>query len=137
MCIMLDSGILKSNIMCSLIADILSLLIMLIGLFRLPLGEGDAFGLERILWNQVRWLRFSLWCSKFTDVIFCLKGHHLALACHNLRDPSNNTFVYSVVPFLLAHLLYVMTGVHVFGFDGSFLSLQPINDERRLIFIPV
>jgi len=68
---MVNPESIRANILGSLIADVLLLLIMLIGLFRLPLGEGDAFGLERILWNQVRWLRFSLWCSKFTDVIFC------------------------------------------------------------------
>jgi hypothetical protein len=37
----------------SLIADVVLLLIMLIGLFRLPFGAGDAFGLERVLRNQV------------------------------------------------------------------------------------
>jgi hypothetical protein len=54
----------------SLIADVVLLLIMLVGLFRLPLGAGEAFGLGRVPRNQVRWFRFSLWCSKFTDVIF-------------------------------------------------------------------
>jgi hypothetical protein len=54
----------------SLIADVVLLLIMLVGLLRLSLGAGDAFGLERVLWKQVRWLRFSLWCFKFIDVNF-------------------------------------------------------------------
>jgi hypothetical protein len=33
---------------------------MLIGLLRLRLGAGGAFGLGRVLWNQVRWWLFSL-----------------------------------------------------------------------------
>jgi hypothetical protein len=68
---MLNPGILKSNIMGSLIADVVLLLIMLVGLFRLSFEAGDAFGIKRVLQNQVRWLWFSLWCPKFTDVVFC------------------------------------------------------------------
>ena len=59
MCIMFNPGAIKSNLMGSLFADIALLLIMLIGLFRLHAGSG-AIGLERVLLNQVGWLRFSL-----------------------------------------------------------------------------
>jgi hypothetical protein len=45
----------------SLIADVLLLVIMLVGLLRLRFGSGHSFGLERVLWKQVRCLRFSLW----------------------------------------------------------------------------
>ncbi len=41
--------------MSSLIADIVLLLIMLIGLLRLLVGSGTAFDLGRVLWIQVRW----------------------------------------------------------------------------------
>ena len=39
----------------SLIADVVLLLIMLIGLLRLSttFGEGKMFGVERVLWKQV------------------------------------------------------------------------------------
>ena len=52
----------------SLIADVVLLLIMLVGLFRPAFGAGEAFGLERVLRKQVRWLWFSLWCSNFLFV---------------------------------------------------------------------
>jgi hypothetical protein len=45
--------------MSSLIADVLLLVIMLVGLLRLRFGSGDTSGLERVLWKQVRWLRFA------------------------------------------------------------------------------
>jgi hypothetical protein len=44
----------------SLIADVVLLLIMLIGLLRLRFGSGDVVGLERVLWKQVRRLPLSL-----------------------------------------------------------------------------
>jgi hypothetical protein len=50
---MLNPGILKSNIMGSLIADVVLLLIMLVGLFRLPFVSDDAFDIKRVLQNQV------------------------------------------------------------------------------------
>lgn len=39
----------------SLATDILLLFIMLVGLFNQDLAAGNAFGLGRILWKQVRW----------------------------------------------------------------------------------
>jgi hypothetical protein len=47
------------NIVVSLVSDVTLLLIMLVGLLRLRLRMG-AFGLGRILWNQVQWWRFLL-----------------------------------------------------------------------------
>ena len=38
----------------SLIADVVLLVIMLIGLLRLRFGASEVFGLERILWKQVQ-----------------------------------------------------------------------------------
>jgi hypothetical protein len=48
----------KPTVATSLVTDVVLLLIMLIGLFRLNLGASGALG--RTLWNQVRWLHFSL-----------------------------------------------------------------------------
>jgi hypothetical protein len=36
---------------------------MLIGLLRLRIGTSDTFGLARILWQQVRWLRVLTGCD--------------------------------------------------------------------------
>ncbi|KAF8498244.1 hypothetical protein F5888DRAFT_1693928 [Russula emetica] len=45
----------------SLIADVVLLLIMLVGLLRLHFGAGDAFGLERVLWKQgLIWLSLAI-----------------------------------------------------------------------------
>ncbi len=49
----------------SLIADVVLLLMMLIGLLRLRFGAGNVIGLERVLWKQVRWLWFSLFAVVF------------------------------------------------------------------------
>jgi hypothetical protein len=57
-CILLNPESIKPNIMGSLITDVILLFIMLIGLLRLRFGGGDRVGLERVLWNQVRWLLF-------------------------------------------------------------------------------
>ncbi len=50
-----NSDTLKLTFMSSLVADIVLLLIMLIGLLRLLIGSGAAFGLGRVLLKQVRW----------------------------------------------------------------------------------
>ena len=50
----------KPTVFASLLTDVVLLLIMLIGLLRLRLGAGGAFGLRRLLWNQVRWWSFFL-----------------------------------------------------------------------------
>ena len=56
---MLNFEVTKPNVVASLITNVALLLIMLIGLFRLRLvTSGGALG--RTLWNQVRWLYFSL-----------------------------------------------------------------------------
>ena len=54
MCIILNPEIIKPNKLGSLIADIVLLLIMLLGLFRLHFEAGNANGLERVLRRQVR-----------------------------------------------------------------------------------
>ena len=51
---MLNPESIKPNILGSLITDVVLLLIMLVGLFRLRFGAGDEFHLERILRKQVR-----------------------------------------------------------------------------------
>jgi hypothetical protein len=50
----------KPAIIGVLVTDIVLLLTMLIGLLRMRLKAGGAFGLARILWKQVRWWQFSL-----------------------------------------------------------------------------
>jgi len=55
-CVLLNPESNKLNIIVSLVSDVVLLLIMLFGLLRLRLGVG----LGGILWNQVRWWRFSL-----------------------------------------------------------------------------
>ncbi|KAF8498240.1 hypothetical protein F5888DRAFT_233691 [Russula emetica] len=60
-CVLLNPESIKPNIMGSLIADVVLLLIMLIGLLRLPFGAGDALGLERVLWKQgLIWLLIAI-----------------------------------------------------------------------------
>jgi hypothetical protein len=50
----------KLTVVVSLVSDILLLLIMLIGLLRMRLKAGRAFGVGSILWKQVRWWPFLL-----------------------------------------------------------------------------
>ena len=53
-CVLLNPGSIQPNIVGSLIADVVLLIVMLIGLLRLHLGAGNGFFLGRVLWKQVR-----------------------------------------------------------------------------------
>jgi hypothetical protein len=53
-CALLNLETTKASIFTSLTTDILLLLIMLAGLFHQDLVKGNAFGLGRTLWKQVR-----------------------------------------------------------------------------------
>ena len=112
---MSNPGILTSNIMGSLFADIALLLIMLIGLFRLHFGSG-AIGLERVLRNQVRWLRFLLWCSKFTDLIFIRKGLVWLLLAIVCEIPPAVCLCILLSPPSRSYLFHNI-GVHMFAFE--------------------
>ncbi|KAI0274156.1 hypothetical protein BGY98DRAFT_93753 [Russula aff. rugulosa BPL654] len=72
-CILLNPQNIKPNIMSSLIADVLLLVIMLVGLLRIRFGSGNTFGLERVLWKQgVIWLLFAIVCEIPPTVFVCL-----------------------------------------------------------------
>jgi hypothetical protein len=53
MCLLTNLEVTKPNIIASLVSDVVLLLIMLTGILRLRLEEGNDFGLGHILWNQV------------------------------------------------------------------------------------
>ncbi|KAF8498243.1 hypothetical protein F5888DRAFT_233963 [Russula emetica] len=60
-CVLLNPDRITPSIMGSLIADVVLLLIMLIGLLRLRFGAGDALSLERVLWKQgLIWLLIAI-----------------------------------------------------------------------------
>jgi hypothetical protein len=60
-CVLLNAETSKSNIISSLVTDIALLLIMLMGLLRSRIGSaGGAYGVGRVLRNQVRWWQFLL-----------------------------------------------------------------------------
>jgi hypothetical protein len=59
-CVLLNAATSKPNIISSLVTDVILLLIMLVGLLRLRFEKGGAFGVGRMLWNQVRWWQFLL-----------------------------------------------------------------------------
>jgi hypothetical protein len=53
-CALLNLESTKPTVIGSLVTDVVLLLIMLVGLFRMRLETGGAFGLARILWKQVQ-----------------------------------------------------------------------------------
>ena len=53
-CDLLNPDTSKPNIISSLVTDVILLLIMLMGLLRSRVGAIGAFGVGRMLWNQVR-----------------------------------------------------------------------------------
>jgi hypothetical protein len=59
-CVLLNPESSKPNIISSLVTDVVLLLIMLMGLLRSGISKGGAFGVGRMLWNQVRWWQFLL-----------------------------------------------------------------------------
>ena len=73
---------------------------MLIGLLRLRFGTGKTFGLGRVLWKQVRWLRFSFVVFQiYRRGFFVRKGLiWLLLAIVFEIPPTVRPSVYSVVP---------------------------------------
>ncbi|KAF8498242.1 hypothetical protein F5888DRAFT_233792 [Russula emetica] len=72
-CILLNPESIKPNFMGSLIADVVLLLIMLVGLLRLRFGAGDALGLERVLWKQgLIWLLIAIVFEIPPTVFICL-----------------------------------------------------------------
>jgi hypothetical protein len=54
------------NFMVTLISDTILLFTMLVGLFRVNKSIHGSFGLGRLLWKQVRFLRFSNWALSST-----------------------------------------------------------------------
>jgi len=81
----------KKNIIATLCADIILLLIMLVGLLRIRLQGGGTFALGRLLWTQVRCWQLSLVMIQFTDVISA-QGYHLDSACCRRPGPGGSTF---------------------------------------------
>jgi len=69
----LNSESSKLNIIVTLIADIILLLTVLVGLFRLRRNYGGRFGLEHLLWNQVGPWRFPC-LALSTDMLSIRKG---------------------------------------------------------------
>jgi hypothetical protein len=59
-CILINPEITKPSIISSLVTDVVLLLIMLMGLLHSRMRKGGAFGVGRMLWNQVRWWQFLL-----------------------------------------------------------------------------
>jgi len=86
-----------------LVTDIILLTTMLVGLIRLRRASGGKFELGRLLLKQVRcqWLLLLTIEFLIRKSTFRSQGRHLALDCHRLRDSSNSTSVYSIVPFFL------------------------------------
>lgn len=73
MCAALNKEIIKPSIMASLVADVVLLLIMLIGLFRPPFGAGGALSLERVLQKQgLIWFLLAVICEIPPTVFICL-----------------------------------------------------------------
>ena len=59
------------NFMVTLISDTILLFTMLVGLFRVNQGIHGSFGVGRLLWKQVRFLRFSSWALSLTTRFMC------------------------------------------------------------------
>jgi len=82
-CVLVKPDGIKPGIMGSLIADVVLLLIMLIGLLRLRFGAGDGFNLERVLWKQgLIWLLLAIVCETPPTVFISL----------NLNEPTSYIF---------------------------------------------
>jgi len=74
-CVTLNTQDNEPNIISTLVADIVLLLIMLLGLHRLYGHGGGTFRLGRLLWKQVRfYLSMVLTLLSFTHVFSVPKG---------------------------------------------------------------
>jgi hypothetical protein len=74
-CVTLNTQGNEPNVISTLVTDIVLLLIMLIGLYRLQCHGGGTFRLGRLLWKQVKlYLAMVLVLSLFTYVFSVPKG---------------------------------------------------------------
>ncbi|KAF8496189.1 hypothetical protein F5888DRAFT_414485 [Russula emetica] len=82
-CVLLNPQSNELNIISSLVTDVVLLLIMVVGLLRLRIGEGGAFGVGRVLWNQsLIWL-FLATIAEVPPTVFMIL---------NLNDAMNIMF---------------------------------------------
>ncbi|KAF8498216.1 hypothetical protein F5888DRAFT_1693628 [Russula emetica] len=89
-CVLVKPDGIKPGIMGSLIADVVLLLIMLIGLLRLRFGAGDGFNLERVLWKQgLIWLLLAIVCEIPPTVHLSILGEKVT---DSLRLPVTQIF---------------------------------------------
>lgn len=69
----------------TLVTDIVLLLIMLVGVFRLRRDGGGAMALGRLFWNQVGWCNVLLNQSVDFDFVRVLSGSSLLLSPRSRR----------------------------------------------------
>ena len=122
----------KPTVATSLATDVVLLLIMLIGLFRERIRGGGAFALGRMLWNQVRWLWFSLVVIVNSLMsIFVCKGLIWLLVATAAEVPSTVRLPIILRPLsLLMAILYSQLFMFL-SLNGLFFV--PFNSSRWLL----
>jgi len=121
-CVVLNIQSTKVNILVTLVADILLLLIMLVGLLRLRCHEHGAFSMGRLLWRQgLIWL-FIATISEVPPAVFI---------CLNLNDPFNYMFWVSS----LMALSIAATRIHRSLVDFAYENTE-VNDRGAFTCTP-
>ncbi|KAF8498241.1 hypothetical protein F5888DRAFT_233899 [Russula emetica] len=121
-CILLNPGSIKPNIMGSLVADVVLLLIMLIGLLRLRFGAGDALGLERVLWKQgLIWLLIAIVCEIPPTVFICL----------DLNEPMS--FIFQPPSLIIMTIAATRMYRSLMDLGSSEISQESLSDSGRTV----
>ena len=118
---MLNTDSSNYNILATLAADVILLLIMLAGLFRIRLRTGSMSGFGLLLWKQVGWWRFSLiGCSLLTNVMFVLKGIIWILLAVAAEVPAAVRLCTLFAPLVFAHRYFTSQVLIFLNLNGMF-----------------
>ena len=117
----------------ALITNITLLLIVIAGLLRLRHSGGGSFGLQRVLWNQVRWfLRlfpFVVVLSSLCVASSVRVSFGFCLPSLPRSHPWYVPLVSSVPPVCSSGHRYLVIKVFILNMNSNSFSLRPIDEE--------
>jgi len=114
----LNSESSKLNVIVTLIADIILLLTVLVGLFRLRRNYGGRFGLEHLLWNQVGPWRFPC-LALSTDMLSIRKGVIWLLMATAAEVPPTVGPIYFIAHLLCVHCSVMLQVFLILNLNGT------------------
>jgi len=120
-CAVLNTEISKANIVTTLCTDIILLVIMLVGLFRLRLQVSNPSSLGRLLWTQgIIWILLAAVAEVPAAVFICL----------NLNDPLN--LMFQTPAMVTMSIAATRMYRSLIDFSSSDISQENSNSQSRI-----